>query len=36
MAPVLRNPWAQLVVVFLLVWEAIGILVTKKIVTVDI
>lgn len=36
MAPALANPWGQIVIVFLLIWEAIGILVTKKIVTVDI
>ncbi len=34
--PALANPWGQMVVLFLLVWEVIGILVTKKIVTVDI
>ena len=36
MQPALAKPWGQSVVLFLLVWEAIGILVTKKIVTVDI
>ena len=36
MAPALANPWGQIVIVFLLIWEAIGIVVTKKIVTVDI
>lgn len=36
MAPALANPWGQIVIVFLLIWEAIGIMVTKKIVTVDL
>jgi tight adherence protein B len=36
MRPALANPWGQIVIVFLLVWEAIGIVVTRRIVTVDI
>jgi tight adherence protein B len=36
MKPALANTWGQLVMVFLIVWEVIGIMVTKKIVTVDV
>jgi tight adherence protein B len=36
MRPALANPWGQLVAIVLIVWEAIGVMVTKKIVTVDI
>lgn len=36
MKPALANPWGQLTVVFLALWEAIGIVVTKKIVAVDV
>jgi tight adherence protein B len=35
MRPALANPVGQIVIVFLLIWEAIGIIVTKKIVTVE-
>ncbi len=34
--PALANPYGQMVLVGLIVWEAIGIFVTKRIVTVDI
>ena len=36
MAPALANPVGQIVVVGLLIWEVVGIMVTRKIVTVDI
>ena len=36
MRPALANTWGQFIILFLLVWEVIGILVTKKIVTVDV
>jgi tight adherence protein B len=36
MRPALQNPWAHLVLVLLIIWEGIGIMVTKKIVTVEI
>ncbi len=36
MQPALANQWGQLVVVFLIVWEIIGIFVTKKLVTVEV
>jgi tight adherence protein B len=35
-APALASTWGQIVIVLLLVWEAIGIVVTKQIVTVDL
>ena len=34
--PAIANPVGQIVIVILLIWEAIGIVITKKIVTVDI
>jgi len=34
--PALANPWGQIVVIILIIWEVIGIFVTKKIVTVDL
>ena len=34
--PALSNPMGQIVIIILLIWEAIGIVITKKIVTVDI
>jgi tight adherence protein B len=36
MRPALANPWGQATVLFLVVWEVIGILITRKIATVDI
>jgi tight adherence protein B len=36
MKPALANPWGQLVLVGLVVWEIIGIVVTKKLVTVNV
>ena len=36
MKPALANRWGQIVLVFLVLWEVIGIVVTKKIVTVDV
>jgi tight adherence protein B len=36
MKPALANRWGQIVMVFLIIWEIIGIMVTKKIVTVDV
>jgi len=34
--PAVVNPWGQVVIVFLIIWEVIGIMVTKKIVAVEI
>jgi tight adherence protein B len=34
--PALASSWGQLTILFLVIWEIIGILVTKKIVTVDV
>jgi tight adherence protein B len=36
MRPALANSWGQFVALFLVVWEVVGIIVTKKIVTVDV
>lgn len=36
MMPALANPWGQLTLVFLVVWEMIGVIVAKRIVTVDL
>jgi tight adherence protein B len=36
MGPALANPWGQLTILFLLIWEVIGLVVTKRIVTLDI
>jgi tight adherence protein B len=36
MLPALRHPWGQFVLIGLVVWEIIGIRLTKKIVTVEI
>ena len=36
MRPAIVNPWGQVTIVFLIIWEIIGISVTKKIVTVDV
>ncbi len=36
MRPALTSPLGQLVVIFLIVWEVIGIIVTKKIVAIDV
>jgi tight adherence protein B len=36
MIPAIRNPWGQGAIVVLLLWEGIGLLVTKRIVTIDI
>jgi tight adherence protein B len=36
MQPALANPWGQITLVFLILWEIVGVLVTKKIVTVDV
>jgi len=36
MQPALANPWGQLTLVFLVFWEIIGIVVTKRIVSVDV
>jgi len=36
MRPALNNPWGQVVIIFLLMWEAIGIVITKKIVTIEL
>jgi tight adherence protein B len=34
--PALRNPLGQVILIGLIIWEGIGILVTKRIVTVDV
>ena len=36
MQPALANPWGQATLLFLIVWEVIGILITKKIVAVEV
>lgn len=36
MKPALANSWGQLTIIVLIVWEAIGILVTRRIVRVDV
>jgi tight adherence protein B len=36
MAPAIANPWGQLIVLFLLVWEMIGIVVTKHVTTIEV
>jgi tight adherence protein B len=36
MQPALNNPWGQMVVVAMVIWEAIGIVITKRIVTVEV
>ncbi len=36
MQPAIASTWGQLTAVFLVVWEIIGISVTKKIVAVDV
>ena len=36
MQPAVANSWGQIVIVLLIIWEVIGVLVTKKIVEVDV
>jgi tight adherence protein B len=36
MQPALKNPWGQAALVFLVFWEMIGVIVTKKIATVSV
>ncbi len=36
MKPALESPWGQMTLIGLVVWEGIGIVVTKRIVTVDV
>jgi len=36
MKPALANPWGQVILVFLIFWEIIGIFVTRKITAVDV
>lgn len=36
MKPAVESTWGQIVIVFLLVWEVIGIVVTKKIVAIEV
>jgi tight adherence protein B len=36
MQPALASTWGQIVIVFLLAWEALGIIVTKKVITVEV
>jgi Flp pilus assembly protein TadB len=36
MMPAINNPWGQMILVALVVWEIIGIVVTKKLVMVEI
>ncbi len=36
MGPALNNTWGQIIVIFLIIWEVIGILITKKIVSIEV